>query len=134
MERLAIAPRGVLARGAHAFGPFNIPVGTGHLQLRMARNAWPERAGADAKAREVFDLLVEFSGDGGLTWPEFIRMGGDGGAGVPNRRGDFPVENYIRPLPGTIRVLGDTRNSSRRVRVILLCVEDLDTQIDVDLI
>ena len=118
-ERTVIARR-AFARGARITSPGEaIPVNTPSAKVALTRDLWVDTG------RDVVEVFVEASLDGGTTW-QFL-CGFKARGGVHTRR-DLTVatESAIAfPLP-------DRSNPNRRVRVRVEAADPITTEVKLD--
>lgn len=130
-QKTPIRPRGILAAGQltrHA--PVAAQAAVERLAVTLAQHIWPAIA-------EVA-VSVEVSEDGGKTWTPafgFIAAKGSGlnplgGPASPDSRAE--VARPVDPATGLTPPLFKSANPLRRVRVVTLPSEAVDTAIDLE--
>lgn len=117
MATLATMPRQVYAAGTYTIPAQAIPDSVTKLTALAQRNAWPDTGG------DVIKVSLDFSYDGGATWPE-QGWGFTAPGGVLTYKGQTLTASSIEPpiKPGT----------NRRVRGTVILFAALDTSIVID--
>lgn len=136
MARSILAPAQRFAKGRREF---NVPLtalnrGQGLMRagVRLQRNNWPD-TGSD-----VVRVQVLTSEDGGTTWTLLLGFTAGGGE-VRNRDGSISTETSAFRNPDTDKdgnplPRWTTRNTRRRMKVVIEPLVDLDTAIDAELV
>lgn len=122
-----IYDRRLFTRGSASSSPvFDIPVGVTKVRLRCSRDSWPDRPGSDPREQEVVRAQIEFSMDGGSTWPFGIGFGAAGGD-------YFTRTGALAPYSAVAKTLPEPNNPNRRLRVSIEARSAFTSQVDVDL-
>lgn len=128
MTVLFNAPRNTYGAGATPQSPKTVPIpstaialGVTQAVITATRNSWPDIG------QDVAVIKMEFSQDGGVTWPMAAEIRTAGG----------PMTYKGVPSPATVitvpqQLLGDPSNSQRRVRGLLTLFTPLDTAVTVE--
>jgi len=120
-----IYSRRVFVKGETRSGNFSVPVGVTRFRLRLSRDDWPDidKEGAEG---EVIYAEIQFSFDGGETWPMGRGIGSHGGQ-------HFTLQGALLPEISTAERVPQRNNPNRRIRVRIRTRKDINSQVNVDL-